>query len=390
MTTILAADDNSQNLYLLVATLNGSGFDVVPARNGAEALALAEEKPPDLVVTDILMPVMDGFELCRRWRAHPRLKDIPFVFYTATYTDPKDEKFAMSLGADRFVVKPQKPDVLVGIVREVLSGAAGRAPAPGRPLGEEMEVLRQYNEVLFRKLEQKVLQLENEVAERKRAEERISLVNRKLALINEVTGQDIKNKVTGIRGFAELSRKPRSEEERAAYIEKEIQLLDTIHTLIEKTKDYEHMGVNQSQWNLVPAIIRTQFSHLSKKERVVLACDLPEVEVFSDPLIDRVFYNIMHNAIRHGKKTTRISFTSRETPGGLVIACEDDGVGIDAAEKGCIFDRVVGGEGRFGLFFVREFLSISGMSISETGTPGAGARFEILVPKGLYRIAKPG
>jgi PAS domain S-box-containing protein len=167
MSKILIADDISENRYLLAVLFGSLGDEVVSAQNGAEALGLALSSPPDVIITDILMPVMDGFELCRRWKSDERLKRVPFIFYTATYTDPKDERFALGLGAERFVIKPQKPDTLVQLVREVLEQSAPKENADlANPLGEEMEVLRQYNEVLFRKLERKVLQLQVEITER--------------------------------------------------------------------------------------------------------------------------------------------------------------------------------------------------------------------------------
>ncbi|MDD1720220.1 MAG: response regulator, partial [Methanoregulaceae archaeon] len=171
MTRILICDDIQPNLYLLEATLKGYGFVVTSTRNGAEALGAAKEDPPDLIITDILMPVMDGFELCRRWKEDCRLNPIPFIFYTATYTDARDEQFALSLGAERFIIKPQKPEVLVQVVHEVLEESQQIAPISHvKPLGDEMEILRQYNEVLFRKLEKKVVQLEADIEERKRVE----------------------------------------------------------------------------------------------------------------------------------------------------------------------------------------------------------------------------
>jgi CheY-like chemotaxis protein len=386
MTRILIADDNPQNLYLLESILKGKNFEVISVKNGAEALEAALRNPPDLIIADILMPVMDGFALCRRWKADERLKQIPFIFYTATYTDEKDEMFAMNLGADRFVVKPQKPEILGQIISDVLAISA-KDRAAAEPSLNEMESLRQYNEVLFRKLEKKVKQLEGEIAGHRLAEERIILSNRKLTLMTEVTYQDIQNKLTALSGFAELSRSPKGEKERIGYIGRQKEILETIQNLISKTKDYQQMGVDRSRWVGLEETIRMQLALQSQKHTISLLCDLRGLEIYTDPVIARVFYNLIHNAIRHGGNVTRITFSCREDPAGLLLVCEDDGEGIPSDEKSRLFDRVVGGAGKFGLFFVREFLTLSGMTIKETGIPGKGARFEITVPVGMYRFA---
>jgi PAS domain S-box-containing protein len=172
MASIMIVDDNVQNLYLLETLLKNNGHDVISAKNGAEALDLAREAVPDLIITDILMPVMDGFELCRIWKADEQLKHVPFIFYTATYTDAKDEQLALSLGAERFIIKPQQPEALVQIVTEILDEFnKGEIIPMEKPLGEEMEVMRDYNAVLFHKLEKKVMELEHEIIERKKIED---------------------------------------------------------------------------------------------------------------------------------------------------------------------------------------------------------------------------
>ncbi|HII98303.1 MAG TPA: hybrid sensor histidine kinase/response regulator [Methanoregula sp.] len=387
MTQILIADDNPQNLYLLESILRGHGFAVVPAKNGAEALDAALENPPDLIVTDILMPVMDGFELCRRWKKDERLKHIPFMFYTATYTDTKDEQFAKSLGADNFVIKPQKPEALGRIVCDMVREFSTKGPGVKRPSIDEMESLRLHNEVLIRKLERRGRQLDCEVFGHRQAEEKSSLANTKLALMTEVANQDIQNKISALRGFTELSRCTESGIDRVAVIEKQIQILDTIQNLIKKTRDYQQMGMVDSRWIEIEPIVRLQMSLQSQKHSVALKCDLPGLEILTDPLIARVFYNLIHNTIRHGGDVTRVSFSCREVPEGLVLVCEDDGIGIQPDHKDTLFDRISGGEGKFGLFFVREFLTLSGMTIRENGNFGHGARFEIIVPYGMYRFS---
>jgi PAS domain S-box-containing protein len=161
MQRILVADDNEESLYYLKALFSAGGYDVVAAKNGTEALQFALAQPPALIVTDILMPVMDGFTLCRIWRGEPRLASIPFVFYTATYTDPKDKELGLSIGADEFLVKPVEPDVLLGIIGDLLRRQqTGILPDRSSSTPEPDMFLRKYNAALVRKLEDKLVQLE--------------------------------------------------------------------------------------------------------------------------------------------------------------------------------------------------------------------------------------
>ncbi len=160
---ILVVDDVMANRYLLIALFRGHGFEVVEAENGVQALEQARRAPPDLVVTDLMMPEMDGFELCRQWKRDERLKSIPFVVYTATYTDPKDERLALGLGADRFLIKPQKPEDLVALARELLERVHDGSPSLSPSTHTDEELLRQHNEALTRKLQKKVRELEAEV-----------------------------------------------------------------------------------------------------------------------------------------------------------------------------------------------------------------------------------
>ena len=178
MSTILIVDDNEQNLYLLRTLLGSKGHTVEEARNGREALDRARQAPPDLIISDILMPVLDGFALCRRWRADEGLREIPFVFYTATYTDPKDEELALGLGAARFIVKPAEPDDFLGILEKVLyEHGQGQVVAPHESDDDEVVYYQKYNQALVQKLESKMLELEQanraleaQVRERQRAE----------------------------------------------------------------------------------------------------------------------------------------------------------------------------------------------------------------------------
>src|SRR5687768_9043101 len=116
---ILSVDDKVENVYLLESMLHGFGYEVVSAHNGIEALQKLREGGIDLIITDILMPQMDGFELCHQVKHHPTFRDIPFIFYTATYTERKDEELGLRLGASRFIIKPVEPERFLAIIKEV-------------------------------------------------------------------------------------------------------------------------------------------------------------------------------------------------------------------------------------------------------------------------------
>ena len=181
MSTILIADDIEANRYFLEALLKGHGHRVVVAGNGAEALIATRREKPELIVSDILMPEMDGFVFCRTCKSDPELADIPFVFYTATYTDPKDEAFGLGLGAERYVIKPLDPVELMSILDEVMEQAKERrTKQAGTTVTSETGYLREHNEALTRRLESKMIQLEEanrclrlELAERRQAEIRL-------------------------------------------------------------------------------------------------------------------------------------------------------------------------------------------------------------------------
>jgi two-component system cell cycle sensor histidine kinase/response regulator CckA len=157
MTRVLIVDDQEENLYLLRSLFEGQGFEVVEASDGAEALELARQHKPDLVVSDLLMPGVDGYRLLRSWRADEVVGTVPFIVYTATYTTPRDERLALALGADLFLVKPAEPDVLLQGVADVLSH---ERQATLRTLPEDAALLREYTEVVVRKLEAKVAEVE--------------------------------------------------------------------------------------------------------------------------------------------------------------------------------------------------------------------------------------
>jgi signal transduction histidine kinase len=114
------------------------------------------------------------------------------------------------------------------------------------------------------------------------------------------------------------------------------------------------------------------------------------ISVFADPMMEKVLFNLLDNSVRHGGRVTGISVTSRESGGDLILIWEDNGIGIPDEHKERIFERKFGKNTGLGMFLIREILSLTGITIRETGVPGKGARFEILVPKGAFKTGGPG
>ena len=161
MEKILIVDDNEKNLYMLQTLLTAKGHEAVTASNGQDALEKLGSESFGMIISDILMPVMDGFQLCRHCKGDEALQGIPFVFYTATYVDEKDEAFAYEIGVDRFIRKPVEPHVFIKIIEEVIEGFTQGKVEPRKPVKRaDEEAYKLYSERLVRKLEKKMEDLE--------------------------------------------------------------------------------------------------------------------------------------------------------------------------------------------------------------------------------------
>ena len=227
-----------------------------------------------------------------------------------------------------------------------------------------------------------------DITHEKQAQEASALANKKLHLLSSITRHDILNQLTALKGYLELSRRAVHDPAKLSdFIKKEIKAAETIEEQISFTRDYQNMGVNAPIWQNVNASISRAVAALPMRD-VRLELDCTGYEVLADQLLEKVFYNLIDNAIRHGgEKLSTIRFLCHESDRGMIIVCEDDGVGISRNEKEHLFERGFGKHTGLGLNLAREILSITGITIAETGEDGKGVRFEILVPKGKYRIA---
>jgi len=224
-----------------------------------------------------------------------------------------------------------------------------------------------------------------DITERKITENALRLANNKLTMLSSITRHDILNKLTGLRMYLELSKESVKDPVFLEYITKEIDAAGAIERQIEFTRFYESIGVNAPQWQDVAERIRSAASQLPLEE-ITFDILLPPVQVYADALIEKVFYNLIENSLRHGGGVTCISFSFEETQSGAVITYRDDGIGISLADKDKLFRRGFGKHTGLGLFLSREILSITGITITENGEQGKGVCFEIHVPKVSYRV----
>ncbi len=226
-----------------------------------------------------------------------------------------------------------------------------------------------------------------DITDRKRSEHALALASRKLKLMTGITRHDILNQVMVLSGSLELALKSVKEPEKIAHINRARNAADTIQRQIAFTREYEDLGVRSPVWQRVSVIARTAASQMTAS---AITLDIPDdlLEIYADPLLIKVFYNLFDNALQHGGAVTRISLSHHPAGTGLIITVADNGTGISSEDKKQLFERGFGKHTGLGLFHSREILSITGITISETGIPDNGARFEIAVPDGAFRFAE--
>jgi CheY-like chemotaxis protein len=179
--TILIVDDIATNRKLLRVTLEAEGYTTLDAADGVEALLILARETVEAVISDILMPNMDGFRLCLEIRKNYRLCAIPFIIYTSTYTSPDDLRLGQTIGADRFLIKPAPMSAILNALREVLEKQRWR-PVFAPPAEKESVVLKQYNQALVNKLQEKNSDLTEAMEDLQRANESIMQLNSGLEL----------------------------------------------------------------------------------------------------------------------------------------------------------------------------------------------------------------
>jgi len=225
-----------------------------------------------------------------------------------------------------------------------------------------------------------------DITDRKRTEDAFCLTSKKLGILSGITRHDINNQLLALRSYLALLETKGGDPVSGEYFRKAKTSAESISAMIQFTGEYESIGINTPVWQNLRTLVETVIRQ-APVGTILVKNDLPAgAEVYADPLIVKVFYNLMENAVRHGENVTTIRFSGEERNGGYRVVYEDDGAGVLSKDKERIFERGFGKNTGLGLFLCREILSITGITIRETSEPGNGARFEMTVPNGKYRI----
>jgi signal transduction histidine kinase len=354
---ILIVDDMPDNLRLLRAMLEGENIQMVEASDGAQALAVLEREAVDAIVSDILMPRMDGYRLCQEVRKSKRWRRMPFIFYTATYTSPDDEKLCHDLGGDKYLRKPITRKALLAALSEA-ADAAGKRPRDRAGLPSEARVMKQYSERLVSKLEKKIRELERARADLRQAnlelESRVqqrtaelNAANQELESFSYSVSHDLRAPLRHIAGYIDILQRDcggRLDETHLKHLQTVRAAARTMGGLIDALLELSR--VTRVEINRRPVDLSTLaaevFAELqqSDPDRVVKLEIAPDLIANGDAgLLRIVLVNLLGNAWKYSRKRpdARIEFGKIPGEAEETYFVRDNGAGFDMACAGKLF-----------------------------------------------------
>jgi signal transduction histidine kinase len=220
---------------------------------------------------------------------------------------------------------------------------------------------------------------------RTRVETMMDLANRKLNLLNSIIRHDVINTLTALIGYEEMTEEIATDPD----VRKNLAIISDQTRKITRqiifTRDYQNLGMSMPEWQSVDEVVQRAASGLNMT-LVNFTADFSNLKILADPLLERVFFNLLQNSLEYGETVTMIRGHYRISNSDLILVFEDNGIGIPDKEKEAIFNRKYYKNTGLGLFLIKEILSMTNISIRETGISGDGARFEIIVPSGAYRL----
>ena len=406
---VLVVDDSRSDRKIMRYNLEWHGCQVVEAANGRQGLEIALKEKPELIVSDCLMPIMDGFQFLHELSKLTELRGIPFIFYSAVYTGSKEAELALSLGARAFVEKPKNPDELWEEIGRVLAAqAAGEGEAAVRGWREE-EFLKNYSQVVAGKLEEKVREL-SEVNEsllrlntelERRVVERTSQLeaaNHELEMLSYSVSHDLRAPLRHMDGFGqalldEYAGKLNStgKEYLDRILNSSRRMLEMIDALLELSRyargkvAREHVDLSAMVQEIAGELVRSQ------PDRKVFFRIAEGMAVRGDARLLRVVLEqLLGNAWKFSASRSEglIEFYPTELDGRLAFAVRDNGVGFDMKYQGKLFglfqrlhaQEEFEGTG-VGLANVQRIILRHGGRTWAEGELGKGATFWFSLPK---------
>ena len=428
---ILVVEDNEDSRILLMKQLRAHGHEVMAAADGVEALQQALAETPDIILSDIMMPNMDGYQLCQKCKQHDKLRGIPFVFYTATYTKEEDEKLGLSLGANSFIYKPIEPDVLVQMLSEIVektqSGAL--APAEVAPL-EPSLFLSEYTKRIVAKLEDKVAELEESEEKLSGLYEELKTLNLELEeRVKERTRQleeavraadvasqaksdflasmshELRTPLNAVIGFSQVLQEQyfgKLNEKQAEYVTDILESGQHLLSLINDILDLAKIEAGKMELELSKVIIKDLLgsSLIMIKEKALVhgisldidtTGDLEYLKIMVDERrIKQVIFNLLSNAVKFTPDGGAIRIEGKKKGKELIISVSDTGIGITLEKQAKVFEKFYQASGAInnktsgtglGLPVTRSIVEMHGGRIwVESEGPDKGSRFTFTLP----------
>jgi CheY-like chemotaxis protein len=404
---ILIVEDSTTQAEFLRRILDGAGYQVTTAPDGATALKRIADERPDLVMTDVVMPGMNGYDLCRQIK---EIGSLPVILVTQLF-DPEDVVRGVACGADNFIIKPFEPafilkrvhdifvkrgeertgdDLSITIsdhtyqinarretILDILLSTYAILVQKNTDLAEARDELYGLNEELHEKNEI----LNAEILERERVESALFEAHRKLNLVTSITRHGLLNQFGAIHESLEYAERIIGGDPTSAQASLKIAItgLERAIQTTRFTQEYQKIGEKSPVWERLVHLIPR-----SDEMGIEMEVDISDtISIYLDPLGGEAIKAIIGDAVRrHAEKVT---ITYQEKKDGAVIIIEDDGIGIPPAGKEALFSyEYIPGRG-FALFLAREALAITKIALVETGDPRQGGHFEIRCPAGVIQ-----
>jgi signal transduction histidine kinase len=403
---ILIAEDNEDSRVMACTLLEKSGHQVMSAINGKKALESIKDNRPDLIITDILMPEMDGYELCRAIKNDPDLEDIPLIFYTATYTSQNDIDLGILMGGSRFLIKPLEPPALIECINEVVKENEKKNRSPSKTsIPSEKVISKMHLEAVGKKLQQKRTELKDVTQIKDVMDDKLVQMASEVHQINEAiadftfaASHDLIEPLRKIHSFSGRLRDIYGkdlDERQQVYLDVIERSSQKLKNNIDGLADFAHitntvLNYETFSLNSIFAEILAKFALKIRKTNAQIKIEDLHTLTSDKNLTLELFKNLISNGLNFQKdqEPPDIHVTSRLTDDNCIeVTIEDSGIGFEEKHIPKIFkpfkqlqkNQISEGSG-IGLTICQKVVIRLGGSISVKSAPGEGSTFSVKLP----------